>query len=89
MNVMSIGGTYWLQIIFKKDQAVERSAVHAHFINEVVFPSYKSCTNNSTLHPTFLLCNDKLYIESSSSKEFFSQLIVNLERYLGAYLYIC
>lgn len=75
MNVLCIGGSYWLQIIFKKEQAINPIDVHSHFVREVILPAYKSSTNNATLLSTVLLCTDKrILIESSSCRQFFTQV---------------
>ena len=81
INLCCIGGAYWLQVICKKSEDRNPVALHNLILRDVMLPSYKASTNNITLHTTFLDCNDKLHVESSSCKVFFRNMIDNFSRY--------
>ena len=85
MNLMCLGGSYWLQLIMNKVRDINPIDIHARLVRDVVFPAYKASTNNSTLHTTFLQCHSRLYVESSSCKEFMSNLTGNLARYANIF----
>jgi hypothetical protein len=84
MNLMCLGGTHWLQAMFKIPEGINPVVIHQLILKEVVFESYKVSTNNSTLHTTYLNlnCTKKLYVESASCKTFFLEVIKNFDRSL-------
>lgn len=89
MNVLCIGGSYWLQVVVKRDPGVNPFDFHAHFVKEILFPAFKASTNNTTLLSTFLLCAEKILIESSSCKQFFTLVKERLHLYHKIGLFSC